>query len=111
MKRALLFPGCLLVLATGSAFAQSDLGFKSVGVAAGFVSPEDLDGTFSIGVFVDHGFIAPRLGLESRVDFWSTSEEGFGTEVSVSDVAIGARAKYFFEVNHPTIRPFPGAGL
>jgi opacity protein-like surface antigen len=111
MKRALLFTGCLLVIATGSAFAQSDLGFKSVGVATGFVSPEDLDGTFSIGVFVDHGTIAPRLGLESRIDFWSTSDEAFGTKVAVSDVALGARAKYFFEVNHPTIRPFAGAGL
>jgi len=111
MKRALLFTGCLLVLATGSAFAQSDLGFKSVGVATGFVSPEDLDGTFSIGVFVDHGYIAPRLGLESRIDFWSTSEEAFGTELAVSDVTMGARAKYYFEVNHPTIRPFAGAGL
>jgi hypothetical protein len=80
-------------------------------VATGFVSPEDLDGTFSIGVFVDHGYIAPRLGLESRIDFWSTSEEAFGTELAVSDVTIGARAKYYFEVNHPTIRPFAGAGL
>jgi len=111
MKRALLFTLLMATLVTGSALAQSDLGMKSVGVAAGFVSPEDLDGTVSIGVFADHGTIVPNLGLESRIDFWSTSQEAFGTELAVSDITIGARTKYYFEVNHPTLRPFAGAGL
>ncbi|HET9326020.1 MAG TPA: outer membrane beta-barrel protein [Candidatus Eisenbacteria bacterium] len=111
MRRALLFTLLIATLGTGSAFAQSDLGMKSVGVAAGYVSPEDLDGTFSIGVFADHGTIVPNLGLESRIDFWSTSEEAFGTEVSIRDIAIGARTKYYFEVAHPSLRPFAGAGL
>lgn len=111
MKRALLFTLVACTLATGSAVAQSDLGLKNLGVAVGFVSPEDLGGTFSLGVFADHGTIAPRIGLESRIDYWSASEETFGNEVKVSDIALGARAKYFFPVANPSIRPFAGGGL
>ena len=90
---------------------QTSLGLYKVGAAIGFVSPEDLDGTFSIGVFADHGMLAPNIGLESRLDYWSQSEESFGAEASFSDLAIGARAKYYFPVENSTIRPFAGVGL
>jgi opacity protein-like surface antigen len=101
----------LCAATSGSASAQSDLGFKSVGAAVGYVSPEDLDGTFSIGVFADHGTITPQIGLESHLDFWSWSEEAYGVEAAVSDISLGARGKYYFEVAHSSIRPFAGAGL
>jgi opacity protein-like surface antigen len=99
------------VAMTSSAMAQADLGFKKLGVALGFVNVEDVDGTFSVGVFAHHGTMAPRVGLESRIDFWSTSEDEFGTEVSVRDLAIGARAKYYFDVASTKVQPFAGAGL
>jgi len=112
MKRVLWLTLAACTLANGSAMAQSDLGLKNVGVAVGFVSPEDLDGTFSLGVFADHGLITPRVGLESRLDYWSASQRSFnGAEASVSDVTLGARAKYYFPVDHPTLRPFAGGGL
>jgi Outer membrane protein beta-barrel domain len=101
----------LTALAATSAMAQSDLGIKNLGVAAGYVSPENLDGVFSFGVFADHGTIAPRWGLESRIDYWGWSQEAFGAKTSVSDVAIGARTKYYFEVANPKFRPYAGAGL
>jgi len=112
MKRTILLLTLVSCVAlASSAMAQTDLGLKNVGVALGFVNAEDLDGTFSVGVFANHGTIAPRIGLESRIDYWSKSEDDFGTEVSVHDIAIGARAKYYFEVASPKIRPFAGAGL
>ncbi len=112
MKRnVLLLTLAFCVLASGAATAQSDLGLKNVGVAVAYVSPEDLDGTFSIGVFANHGTIAPRIGLESRLDYWSHSEDSFGAEAKVSDIAIGARGKYYFQAANPKIRPFAGAGL
>ncbi len=98
-------------LAAPSAMAQSDLGLKRLGVAVAFVSPQDLDGTFSVGIFANHGIVTPRIGLESRIDFWQKSETFFGNETSVRDIAIGARGKYQFEVSHPKIRPFAGSGL
>lgn len=112
MKRnVLLLTLALCALTAPVAIAQSDLGLKNLGVAVGYVSPENLDGTFSIGGFADWGTLAPRIGLESRIDFWSWSESAFGVETSVRDITVGARGKYFFDVANPKIRPFAGAGL
>src|SRR5262245_16845679 len=111
MKRALLFTLVACTLVAGTAAAQSDLGLKAVGMSLGFVSPEDLGGTVSFGVFADHGTIVPQVGLESRIEYWSSSEEAFGVETKVSDIVAGARAKYYFPVASPSIRPFAGGGL
>jgi opacity protein-like surface antigen len=91
----------------------SDIGFKSIGGALGYVSPEDLDGAFSIGAFADLGMITPDIGLEARLDWWSHSEEepAAFTEFNVQDIILGARAKYYFEVDGANWQPFAGAGL
>ena len=121
MKRIVLF----LVLAIGALPAQQamakaehaqrapghDIGFRSVGASVAYVSPENLDGTFGFGVFADLGRITPQIGLEPRIDYWSGSQEAFGAKAEIRDVAVGARAKYYFEVKGPSIRPFAGAGL
>jgi hypothetical protein len=112
MKRNVTFLTLALSVALASAaLAQADLGFKRLGVAASMVNAEEMDTAFGIGVFADMGTIAPQIGLETRVDFWSKGEEAFGTEVTVRDITLGARGKYHFPVEHPTIRPFAGAGL
>jgi opacity protein-like surface antigen len=112
MKRFVLLLALVTsVLVASTAVAQTSLGLKGVGVAVGYVSPEDVDGTFGLGVLADCGAITPRIGLESRLDYWSKSEEAFGAEASISDITLGARGKYFFEVTNPKVRPFAGAGL
>lgn len=112
MKRISLF----LVLATLAvaapvASAQSDLGLKRVGAAIGFVDPEGIGTTFGLGIFADHGTITPHVSLESHLDYWSQSDQYFGAESSVRDIALGVRGKYNFETSNPKIRPFLGAGL
>jgi outer membrane protein W len=111
IRRVLLITLAACALTATVALAQSNLGFKRVGAAVGFVNPENVDGTFSLGVFADHGTLAPRIGLESRIDWWSQSEGAFGAEASVRDLAIGARGKYYFPVSRSKVRPFAGAGL
>ena len=112
MKRiSLLLTVAALALVAPAAMAESDLGFKRLGASIGFIDPEGLGTTFSLGAFVDHGTIAPHVSLESRLDYWSQSESFFGSETSVRDVALGARAKYNFVTSNPKIRPFAGAGL
>src|SRR5678810_1190430 len=72
MKGKVVLLGLALgVLVSTQAFAQSDLGLKQVGMAIGYVSPEDIDGTFTFGALMNWGTIAPRIELESRVDYWS----------------------------------------
>jgi len=111
IRKVLVLTLAISAFAATSAFAQADLGMKNVGVALGFVSPENLDGTFSVGVFADHGTIAPNWGLESHLDYWGWSENAFGAETSIRDISLGARTKYHFPTSNPGIRPFAGAGL
>lgn len=110
-RRIVALTLALSVLAVSSAFAQADLGVKNVGVSIGYVSPENLDGTFSFGGLIDHGTIAPRFGLESRLEYWGWSEKLSGIESKVSDIVVGARTKYHFETANPKLQPFVGAGL
>jgi opacity protein-like surface antigen len=112
MKRTVLVVALMAgALASQQAAADSDLGFKRLGAAVGYVSPEHLDGTIGFGVFADMGTISPRIGMETHIDYWSQSEEAFGAEVSISDLAFGARGKYLFETSSTKIQPFLGAGL
>lgn len=112
MKRnTLLLAVALCVTTAPAAMAQSNLGLKNLGVAAGFVSPENLDATFSFGGFADWGTMAPNLGLETRLDYWSWSETTLGFETSIRDIVAGARGKYYFQTANPKVRPFAGAGI
>ncbi|MGH7724398.1 MAG: outer membrane beta-barrel protein [Candidatus Eiseniibacteriota bacterium] len=121
MKRSIILATvavALCTVASQNAAAQSDFGFKKLGVAVGYVSPEDMDGTFSIGGFADLGTVAPRFGIEARLDYWSVSETqevpfpgAPSAEASVRDITLGARGKYYFPVSSTSVRPFAGAGL
>jgi hypothetical protein len=110
-RRIVALTLALSVFAVSNAFAQADLGIKKLGVSLGYVSPENLDGTFSFGGLIDHGTIAPRFGLESRLEYWGWSEKFSGTETSVHDIVLGARTKYHFETANPKFQPFVGGGL
>jgi hypothetical protein len=94
-----------------NAAAQTDLGLKGIGLKFGYVGPEDIDGTFGLGLVGDHGTLTPRIMLESYISYWSKSESEFGFETSVRDIALGARGKYLFNVPNSNVRPFAGAGL
>ena len=109
--RMLLLTLALCGLIARDANAQAHLHLDRVGGAIGYVSPEHIGGTLGLGVFADLGTIAPRIGLETRLDYWSSSDQLYGTKTSVSDVTIGARGKYFFPAPGSQFRPFAGAGL
>lgn len=113
MKRSGLFLAlAVCMLAWQSAWAQTDLGLKAMGGTVGMVSPENVDATFGLGIFLDHGTIVPPIGLESRLDYWSKSESAgsFGS-TTVRDVVLGVRGRYMFSNLNPKITPFAGAGL
>ena len=112
MKHKVLY----LVLALGllsapQAMAQSNIGLHAIGANAAFVSPENLDGAFGFGVFADLGQIAPKIGLEPTLEYWSKTDSQFGVDNSLRDLSLGVRGKYYFDVANPKVRPFAGAGL
>jgi hypothetical protein len=112
MKRAVAVLSLVLsVVAASSALAQSNLGLKQLGIAAGYVSPENLDGTGSFGVFADHGTLTPNVHLESHADYWGWSQNSLGIESKVHDITVGVRSKYQFEVKNSKFIPFAGVGL
>ncbi len=112
MKRiALLLALAAGVLAAPVAIAQTNLGIRGIGGAIGYVSPENADGALGLGVFADCGTITPHIGLETRLDYWSETQEGFYSKATLSDVILGARGKYYFDVASPKIRPYAGTGL
>ena len=106
-----LIAGCLCILAVSNATAQSDLRFKGAGLEVGVVNPEDLATTIGFGAVVDLGTVVPRVMLEAYLGYWSKSEEEFGIEASVRDLAVGTHAKYLFDVPSTKIRPFAGGGI
>jgi hypothetical protein len=110
-RKALFLMFALGLLSARQAMAQANIGFRALGANAAFVSPENLDLTFGLGVFADLGQIAPKIGLEPNIEFWSRSDNQFGVESSLRDVSLGARGKYYFDVANPKVRPFAGAGL
>ena len=111
MKRTVLLLALATSVLSSQAQAQSSIGFRTIGGSIGYVSPEDLGGTFGLGVFADLGRITPDIGLEPRIEYWSSTESAFGAEATLRDISVGARGKYFFEVKNSQIRPFAGAGL
>jgi opacity protein-like surface antigen len=88
-----------------------NLGLRAIGGSLGFVSPENSDGTYTLGAFADCGRITPNIMLEPHLDYWSKSEESFGAKASIRDVILGAHAKYMFETTSSSLQPFLGAGL
>jgi opacity protein-like surface antigen len=112
MKRSIqlltLLAGTLVATA---AMAQADLGLKGIGGAFGYVSPDNVDGTFSIGALADMGTVAPKVKLETRLDFWSHSQSDFGAKASIHDVTLGGRIKYMLDVKDPKFQPYVGTGL
>lgn len=112
MKKCIVFVvlASICTLVSQNAMA-GDLGFKSLGVSVGMVSPEDIDATFGLGVFTEHGFVTPEIELESRIDFWSKSEDtGFG-DASIRDISVGTRGKYMFPTSSSSVQPYVGMGL
>lgn len=102
----------LCTFGSQSAAAESRVDLQGIGARVGIVDPDQVGSTIGVGVFADLGMLAPRIGFESYLDYWSKSEDLYpGAEASLSDVAIGAKGKYHFSTSNPKIRTYAGAGL
>ncbi|MCA9734652.1 MAG: outer membrane beta-barrel protein [Deferribacteres bacterium] len=95
-----------LLLVTGGAFAQSDIGLKGAGLRLGLVDPDGIDSTIGFEGFADLGSFN-KIALEASVLYWSKSV----SVVSLRDLAIGATGRYFFDMADSPVKPFASAGL
>jgi hypothetical protein len=100
------------ILAMASTAGATGVGLRGIGGHLTIVSPEDIDATLGFGILADFGTVGTtKIGIESFMGYWSQSEEAYGAEMSVSDLIIGGRGKYMFEVSNPVVHPYLGAGL
>ena len=114
MKRviSIVALAAVCVFAAASTAGATGMALRGIGGHLTIVSPEDVDATLGFGILADFGTVGTtRIGVESFMGYWSQSEEAFGTEVSLSDLIIGGRGKYMFEVSNPVVHPYAGAGL
>jgi len=114
MKKMFLLSVILLSL-TLTAMAQTEIGLNGVGGRLGLIMPEDpIDNTFGFGLNADLGTITPVIKLGAFLDYWSKSYDvGIGlasSEASISLLAIGALARYDFEMDG-NIKPYAAGGL
>jgi len=94
-----------------NAWARTDLGWRSVGVDAGYVDPDNVPGTVGFGAFANLGNLSPDVRLEPHLGYWSKSQDMDGDKASISDIALSARALYMFHGTSPKFRPYAGGGL
>ncbi|KAA3610577.1 MAG: hypothetical protein DWQ05_21395 [Calditrichaeota bacterium] len=105
MKKLALILLALLVL-SGGAFAQSDIGLKGAGVRLGLVDPDGIDSTIGFEGFADLGTFN-KFALEASILFWKKTVD----PVSLRDLAFGVTGRYFFDMGESGVKPFASAGV
>ena len=93
-----------------NAWAKTDLGWRSIGVNAGFVDPDNVDGTVGFGAFANLGNLSPDVRLQPNVGYWSKSQDEFGVKATISDISFSTRALYMFHNNSAKFHPYAGGG-
>jgi opacity protein-like surface antigen len=113
-KRILIALIIVFTLSLGSSvFAQTGLGFYTIGGGVGLVLPEAGIGS-TLGFFARVGLgtlFMENLAFSGDVLYWKKGEEAFGFDWSWSIFQIMAQAAYYFGDTSQQFRPYAGAGL
>jgi opacity protein-like surface antigen len=103
---------CAVAMIGSSAFAVSPL--RSVGVEAGYVSPdlsgvENTSATWVAGLFMDFGLPMTNFYVNPFVNYWNWSDNSGSQDMSLRDWTVGANLKWTIPTAGP-ISPFVAAG-
>lgn len=114
MKKLLVLVALIGVVAFSVNSASA--GIRAIGVNAGWVSPQDIDGTWTIGMSADIGMPMTNFYISPFVNYWTRSEnfsDPFlgSSELSYSDVEFGGTAKLIIPTSATNVTPFVGAGI
>ncbi len=103
----------VVALAASSVFAASPL--RSVGIEAGYVSPDregiEDSNTWVAGVFADFGLPAMNVHINPFVNYWNWSESENSVDVSFRDISIGANLKWTVPTASVGFQPFLAGGI
>jgi len=94
-----------------SAANAGSVGLRAVGIDAGYVSPDNIDGTWTAGFNMDLGVAGANVYVQPFVNYWKFTETVLSIDASIADLAFGGTFKYVIPTSAPTVQPFVGAGL
>jgi opacity protein-like surface antigen len=114
MRKLYVIAMVVAMVALVSVSANASNGLRSIGVGAGYVTPDNLDGTWTVGLNFDFGLPVNNLFLQPFAGYWSYSLDvsGFGIDASssISDWQFGANAKYAFVTSAANMHPYVQGG-
>jgi opacity protein-like surface antigen len=92
--------------------ANASVGLRSIGVGAGYASPDNIDGTWTAGLYMDFGVPVTNLYVQPFINYWSWEESVSGlASASISDWTIGGNLKYVIPTSAPKFRPYIQGGV
>jgi len=88
---------------------------RSIGFGAGYASPDNIDGTWTAGLYMDFGVPVTNLYVQPFVNYWSWEESaaagGQSASASISDWTVGGNLKYVIPTAAPKFRPYLQGGV
>jgi opacity protein-like surface antigen len=96
--------------------ASAASGLRSIGFGAGYASPENIDGTWTVALNFDFGLPVTNLYVQPFVGYWTKGFDVDGgslgsIESDFSDWMFGGNVKYVIPTSAPNLRPYVQAGL
>lgn len=114
MKKLLSIVAVVAVVAFAASNASANP-LRSVGVEAGYVSPDlngiEDTGTWVAGLFADFGLPATNLYINPFVNYWNWSESANSVDTSFRDMSLGANLKFTIPTASVKMQPFLAAGV
>jgi len=98
------------VFSIGDLYAASPL--RALNFNAGYVSPEDADGTWLAGMSFDFAIPTTNFQVTPFVNYWNISEEVSGIGSSdFTDWTVGGNVKYVIPTAAVSLSPYVAAGV
>ena len=110
MKKLIAMVAIVGVVALAGTAHAGGVGLRAVGIDAGYVSPDNIDGTWTAGFNMDFGVPMANVYFQPFVNYWKFTETVLSIDASLADIAYGASVKYIIPTAAPTVQPFVGAG-
>lgn len=111
MKKLFVILAIIGVAALTLGDANAAVGLRSVGVGAGYTSPENIDATWNIGAYMDVGVPMNNLYVQPFINYWSYEEGITGASASFTDWMIGGNVKYVVPTSAPKLHPYIQGGI
>jgi opacity protein-like surface antigen len=111
MKKLFVILAIIGVAALTIGDANAAVGLRSVGIGAGYTSPENIDATWSAGLYMDVGVPVTNMYVQPFVNYWSYEEGITGASASFTDWSIGGNVKYVIPTSAPKFHPYVQGGI